>query len=46
VWKAHGEGLGKYNADDPTYDAAFAHEIEAKLEDNASQEKQLAASTI
>jgi hypothetical protein len=46
VWKAHGEGLGKYNADDPTYDAAFAHEIEAELEDIASQEKQLAEHNI
>jgi hypothetical protein len=36
------EGLGKYNTDDPTCDAAFAHEIEAELEDIASQEMQLA----
>jgi hypothetical protein len=46
VWKAHGEGLGKYNADDPTYDATFAHEIEAELEDIALHEEQLAEHNI
>ena len=28
VWKAHGENLGSYSADDPTYDVAFAQDID------------------